>query len=522
MNAALPNRLIDVSRERAVILVFGAIAFGAGLLAALGTESWIATLSIVLFFAVIALTMPLRFVALAFAALMPFQFYFQIPGSTTTLRGMLVVLVIAVARVLLERITTKRLTRLPSWILPAGVFLIAAFTATFGAPDRYAALKGIFDWLIIFASVFVIGEIAQTDKSRQRLVIVLIAGGLVQSILGLFEYVFQFDAILRLLQTSVAEYFIQPNLLKERLADLSFNWYTVERITPFGTFINAIDYAVFLAAILALVLALLLERRARAQTIALVASALVLAGALLLSFKTSGLLAAFAGVATIVLLQGLRSPSRTVAFVVLVLIVGVVIALPFADLIVQRMTFVVQRELGLGGLGRLEIWANLAQYFGNRPIFGYGLNNSILLTDPSRTLVGGASALNPTASENAYLALLIETGAVGLCAFLSLIALTLSRAYRRARTDSSLSIGVCAAIVALLVGNLTVTGFTTDQNGMLLGILLGMVFAPSLSLRGAVFATKQSPNSLPETPALACGASVASRSLYRAQRMCSQ
>jgi O-antigen ligase len=484
MNAALSNRLTDVSRERAVILFFGAIAFGAGLFVALGTESWIATLGIVLVFVVIALTLPLRFVALAFAALMPFQFYFQIPGSTITLRGSLVVLFIAVARVLLLRVTTKRLTRLPVWMLPAGAFLLAALAAAFGALDRYAALKGIFDWLIVFATVIVIGEIVRSDASRKQVAIVLIVGGVVQGILGLLEYVLQSDAILRLLQTSAAEYFMQPNLLKERLADLSFNWYTVDRITPFGTFINAIDYSVFLAAILALVL-VLLERRSRAQTIALVASALVIAAALLLSFKTSGLLAALGGIATIALLQGLRSPSRTIAFVVLVFIVGAVIALPFADLLVQRVTFVVERELGLGGLGRLEIWTSLAQYFGNRPIFGYGLNNSILLTDPSRTLVGGASALNPTASENAYLALLIETGAVGLLAFLSLVALALTRSYQHARIDSSLSIGVCAAIVALLVGNFTVTGFTTDQNGMLLGILLGMVFVPSMSLRGA-------------------------------------
>lgn len=485
MNAALLNRVTDVSRERAVIIFFGAIAFGAGLFAALGNETWITTLSIVLIFSVVALTLPLRLVALVFAALMPFQIYFQIPGSTTTLRGSLVVLVIVVARLLLERITTQRLTRLPVWILPAGVFLLAALAATFGALDRYAALKGIFDWLTIFATVFVFCEVMRSDLPRKQAAIVLIAGGIVQAILGLLEYILQSDAVLRLLQTSVAEYFMQPNLLRERLADLSFNWYTPSGITPFGTFINAIDYAVFLAAILALVLTLLLERRSRAQMIALIASALVMAGALLLSFKTSGLLAVAGGVATIVFLHGLRSPSRTIAFVAVVFVIGVVIALPFADLIVQRVTFVIDRELGLGGLGRLEIWANLAQYFGNRPIFGYGLNNSILLTDPSRTLVGGVAALNPTASENAYLGLLIETGLVGLFAFFSLILFAVLRAYQRARTNSSLSIGICAAIVALLVGNLTVTGFTTDQNGMLLGILLGMVFAPPLSLRGA-------------------------------------
>jgi len=40
--------------------------------------------------------------------------------------------------------------------------------------------------------------------------------------------------------------------------------------------------------------------------------------------------------------------------------------------------------------------------------------------------------------------------------------------------------GVLAAIVALLCGNLTVSALTTDQNGLLLGVLIGMVFASNV------------------------------------------
>jgi O-antigen ligase len=90
-------------------------------------------------------------------------------------------------------------------------------------------------------------------------------------------------------------------------------------------------------------------------------------------------------------------------------------------------------------------------------------------------LRGGAVAFNNPAAESAYVAALVETGIAGFAALMALFAATLAGAARRARGDA-LFVGVLAALVALLLGNLTVAGFTTDQNGMLLGALIGMAF----------------------------------------------
>lgn len=492
MNVALSRQLDDISRERAVSVIFASIALAFGAFAALGSSQWLATIGVLLLIFVAALTAPLPLVALILATLVPLQFYFDIPDSSFTLRGAVVFVFAAALRVFVVRFhalkgvanAVKRSLR--TWMFPAALFLLAALVAAFGAPNKYLAFKGVYDWLTIFATAFVISEMAQSAQALRRLTVVLVAVGIGEASLGLLQYALGLDAVLRGLRLPVSGLFYQPNLLQEKLADLSFNWIVFDRASPFGTFINGIDYAIFLAAILSLVLALLLARnnviasqRTRAMTqAALLACALLMGGALLLTFKGSGLIAFAGGAVTVALLFTLRLSARTIALSFVVLFFAIILVLPFADLVGQRVSFLIEREQGaFGTAGRLEIWASLFQFFMPRPLFGFGLNNAILLAEPMRTLRSGAIAFNATTPESAYVAAWIETGAVGFSALMILIGVVLVRAYWNAReTMNAMHIGILAAIVALLLGNVTVTGLTTDQNGMLLGILIGMVF----------------------------------------------
>ena len=466
----------DAARQRAVRLIFAAVALAVGALAAFGSAQLFVTVVVGSLFAVAALTLPWPWVAIGVAALAPLQLYFEIPDSSITLRGAVVFVFAAAVRLLVQRITRKEVTRWQSWMLPAALFLIAALAAALGAQSRYLAFKGIYDWLVIFAAAFVVGEIVQSRQFVKRLILVLIAGGVAEAALGLAQYAAGLDNVLRVLRLPVSTLFIQPNLLKERLIDLSFNWVVFDRASPFGTFINGIDFAIFVAAILGLALALLVAARERTRMVILFASVLLLGAALLLTFKGSGLLA-FAGAAATVTLFSLRRLSpRVVAIGIIGIGVAMLLALPFADQIVQRAVFIVQREQGgTGTAGRLEIWASLFQVYLQRPIFGYGLNHAALLTEASRTLRYGAVAFNSPSAESAYVSALIETGLVGFAALMVFLAGVLTRAVRYARADATF-VGILAALVALLLGNLTVAGFTTDQNGMLLGVLVGMTF----------------------------------------------
>jgi O-antigen ligase len=469
---------IDIAaRERAVLAVFAGAALAIGALAAFGLSQLFVTAVIVFLIVVAALTLPLPWVAIIVAVSIPLQFYFEIPGSSFTLRSAVVFVFAAAARLLAQRFTRKELLRWQTWMLPAALFLIAALIAALGAQSRYLAFKGIYDWLIIFATAFVIGEIAQSRKLIERLVFVLLVGGVAEAALGLVQYAVGLNNVLTALRLPASTLFYQPSLLRERLTDVSFNWVVFDRAAPFGTFINGIDFAIFVAAILGLALALLFAAREHTRIAVLFASVLLMGTALLLTFKGSGLLA-FAGAAAAVALFSLRRLSpRIVGIGIIGIGVAIVLALPFASEIAQRAAFIVQREQGATGTaGRLEIWAWLFQDFLQRPIFGYGLNHAALMTEASRTLRYGAVAFNSPSAESAYVSALIETGLVGFAALMVLFAAVLTRATRYARADA-VFVGILAALVALLLGNLTVAGFTTDQNGMLLGALIGMTFA---------------------------------------------
>ncbi len=480
MTLAVPGPMISLTRserERAVRVICSAAVLCLGGFGALVSPQWLAAtiLVVIIFFA--ALTLPLAWVPMVLAALMPFQLYFDIPDTALTLRVAGLFAFAAALRLLISRFLRKDLARWPAWLLPAAFFLASAVIGTLTAASRYLAFKGIYDWFTIFAAAFVVSETVRARQQVARLALVLIAGGVLEAALGLLQYASGLDAVLNLLRMPISSLFFQPNLLQERLADLSFNWVVFERASPFGTFINGIDYAVFLAAVMGLALVGISVERTRTKLALLFECILLMGAALLLTFKGSGVLALGGAVAITVLLLFHRPSPRLFAIVVIGLGCAILLSLPFTDLIVQRGLFLLQREQGgTGTAGRLEIWAGLLQVFAQRPIFGFGLNHAAALTEASRTLNRGAIAFNFPSAESAYVSTLVETGFVGFTALLALFAVTFRRAVRRARGDR-LFVGVAAALVALWMGNLTVAGFTTDQNGMLLGMLIGMVYA---------------------------------------------
>ncbi|MCL4486910.1 MAG: O-antigen ligase family protein [Chloroflexi bacterium] len=494
--------LSDSVRQRGVVAIFATAAVAAGLAVTLSQPDDFAAFVVLVIFVAAGLTLPFTWTVLVVAALIPLQIYWTIPGYSFALRGAVVFVFAAAVRALAMWASRRQLTRWEPWMLPAACFGIAALAAAASAPSRYLALRGIYDWLVVFATALIAGEALHSRTSALRLTLVLVAAGFAEALLGLGQALLGLDRVLALLKQPIAQLFYQPSLLRDHLVDLSFNWVIFDRVSPFGTFINGIDYSIFLASILGLAVGILLARRGRSslrrtpsdtsgqpnQSAAeerrdtdgamraglLLVAVLVMGSALVLTFKGSGIIAFCASAATVALF-GLRSISRRTVLIGLVCVAAAgLLALPFGGLLTERAVFLLQREQGLvGSAGRLEIWSGLLQSFAQRPVFGFGLNNAPLLTEPARTLSNGAITFGPSAAESSYVAALVETGVVGLGSLLALFFVVLKSAYRRALTDP-LFVGVLAAFVALLVGNLTVTGFATDQNEMLLGMFIGM------------------------------------------------
>ena len=501
LRTAISPPLSETPRERAIVLVCAGTAVAFGALSALGADQAIATTLVVGAFCVAALILPLSWVALGLAALIPLQIYFPFAGALN-LRGALVFSSAAALRVfvtLLARSSRQSmlgsLRSLP-WLIPAALFVFAALAAVPTALNRYEALKGIYLWLPVFAVAFVFGEIVRSERLVERIIIVLIAAGVGEAALGSIQTLLDVPRVLSLLQLPVSSLVYQPNLLRDRLADLSFNWLFNQRVLAFGTFINNIDYAIFLAAILTLVLALLLGEEPTTnahpthpaiqrsnyptiKTLVLVICAILLAVALMQTLKWSGILALAGGVGTIVLLSSRRLSSRLVWLGALGGAAALAIAALFSGDIASRVLFLVQREGGaFSTAGRVTTWLHLLGFLAQRPLFGFGLNNAPFLLDASPSLSGGAFVLNLSGPESAYVAILAETGIAGFAMLAVFFAVILTRAYRNLQSTqwTARAIGLGSAVVAILFGNLTVVGLTTDQNGMLLGALIGLIF----------------------------------------------
>lgn len=491
------------SLSKWLVFFFALAAIAFGVFAAWGSSEWLAFVGVVIVVLIAAWTLPESFLTPILIGLVAAQFYFPVPGASANLRGALIFVAAVALRIALSRPLRHR-----AWMLPAALFLLVAFVAALGAPDRYAAFKGIYEWGAVFLTAFVAGELIASRAALTRAVIALVAIGVVEALVGLAQAALGVDRVIAILRAPLNEIFFQPNLLRERLTDLSFNWILFDRILPFGNFINAVDYAVFLAAILVLALSFVIaghdtakqsslsdvgiashaERSASLRTLAMTPRIILLVGilamsaALLLTFKGSGLLA-LAGGALMIALFFLNGTCRLPRLTPRTLVVGSVLALatlvfaaPFADLLVVRAAFLIQRETGaVTSVGRLAVWAQLIPFLTQRPFFGFGLNNAIPLIEPIPTLIGGAFAYTTPAPESSYVAMLIETGLLGFSALMSLFAVTLVQAWHNARkSKDAIHVGIIAAFVALLVGNLTVAGLTTDQNGMLFGLLLGI------------------------------------------------
>jgi len=518
--ASFSPTLNDTTRERVIIGVCTLLAIALGIVAASSSIELTAALFIVLLFGTTAFVLPRAWLGIVLIALIPLEFYFPITASFY-LRGALVFVLAATLRVVIFR-PSFFVLRPPSWLLPAALFLAIAFIAALGASNRYAALKGIYDYLPIFAAAFVIGEMMRPQWLK-RFLIALVTVGVLEVLLGLLQTRFTPTQIAEMLQFGVSEWFYQPNLLRERLADFSFNWILGNRVLPFGTFINGIDYALFLAAMVGLGVAWWLEAMTVDRRPPTAASSLstdahsvgityhvsriayhtfwligslahwfigslahwfipticlaLISIALLLTYKGSGLLALAGAGAVLVWRVGTTRITAYRLFLIVYCVMILLVSVIFFEPIIQRGAFLIRREAGASyETGRLEIWSQAIVALPQRPLFGFGLNNAGQLIAPTQSLRGGTFIAVSNSPESAYVAMLVETGIVGFAAWLWFIGAILVRAYQRARA-SMLYAGVLAAIVALLCGNLTVSALTTDQNGLLLGVLIGMVFA---------------------------------------------
>ncbi len=463
-------------RERAVLIIAAGVALAAGVFAASASDVWIVSIAALAVLAVVALLLPLTTLGWIIVLVIPVQIYLALPALATQ-RVVVILTAVAALRIALQAESIRSLWQ--NWMMPVVVFIAAALIAAWGAQDRYTALRGVYDFAVIFLTAWVFSHLARDQSLVKRMVIALIAVGVAQAAYGLYQVALGREGVFQLLQAPFNDFLYPPHPLREQLAVQSFNWLVDNGVAPFGTFLNGIDFAIFMATLLCLIVPFLLTSRKPLDTVALLAIALLFFAALLLTQKGTGMLALLGGGLVLAWYFLPRFSPRALALGVLLAIGALALLLLSSASLAERALFLLQREQGaFGTSGRLDIWLSLVADFIARPFFGYGLNNSIYLTEPARAIRRAIVIYNLTAPESQYVAALVETGIVGLGALGAWLVVAVRRGVARVReTRAAWSVGILAAIIALLFGNLTLVAFTTDALGMLLGVLIGMEFA---------------------------------------------
>lgn len=149
-------------------------------------------------------------------------------------------------------------------------------------------------------------------------------------------------------------------------------------------------------------------------------------------------------------------------------------------LIIFRESAFLERLFEVGqdysSLARLEIYENAARMFMDNPILGVGLNNFSVVY--SSYLIEELEKIIPFA-HNIYVEVLVETGIVGFCAFMSMIIVSILGYIKTLKyckgnpEDKIIILGTLFGLLAVLMQNLTVGGLV--QSFLWVFIFIGLI-----------------------------------------------
>jgi O-antigen ligase len=318
------------------------------------------------------------------------------------------------------------------WLVLGVVVLYAAQAAYSG--DLTRALEQVVFFYVPFALLYaLLVAVEWTPALARRCLYVLVALALAFSAVGFVEY-------------ATRTVFLNPDVIASNQFQTYFRVNSLF-FDPniFGRFLTIV--------ILALVAVMLWSARGRTVALAALAAAAMFGG-LVLTLSQSSLAALLAG---LVVLAALRWSAAWTAAAVATLTaasVGAVLAFPGA----------LDLDLGSGKSidkatsGRAELVEGGLRLFAERPVAGWG-SGSFSLEYRRAERVSSERAVD--ASHTIPITIAAEQGAIGLLAYLTLLAAAFWRLLRGAGRDPARA-GVAAAFAALVVHTLLYAAFLED------------------------------------------------------------
>jgi O-antigen ligase len=478
------------SRRSAIIETALIVACAGGLAAALATDLYTSTVIVLIAASVIGLLgLPLSWSVPTLVFLVPFRFYVSLPGSKFEFALTNFIIVGFAGACLAAGLAGER-PRFRRWELLIIAWLTWTLVSLGWTSQPAGSLRGVFQWLMVFGSILISARcvIEATDPTRaaRRILIALMALVGVWCIVGFVEVALGLDSIVGMLGTPAAAALFPLGLLDTKLGAFDFNWRSGNDVQPFGPFINAIEFGIFTAIGLGSAVALAVRRSALVPRWLVLSVFALAAAANVACLKATGWIAAGVAIAVAFVSLG-RSLRRVIGISVATLAVIGGVLFAFREALIQRVQDLAAREGQTGAtaeaLTRPAIWLGYLDVARTQPLTGLGLGAAISYGPVHWTrLRGGDAVAVQLPTENGYLTVLVESGVVGLGLLTAtlvgaaVIGLKLSR---RFPNDPLAEAGGIAAIgiAAILAGNMTVDAFIGDINGVLEGVLVGIVIA---------------------------------------------
>jgi putative inorganic carbon (HCO3(-)) transporter len=413
---------------------------------------------------------PLVLPLLVLAAL-PFRVPIEVGGTTSNLLVPLYLVIAAgalaaIAPALRERAAAATTTWEPGWLER----LLALSIALYGIQATYSgdfdkALQQVSFFVVPFALLFVLlAQIEWTPRLLRLCFGLLVGLALLFSAVGYVEY-------------ATRHIFLNPKLIASNDLHTYFRTNSV--------FFDPNIYGRFLVvAMLAVAATMLQTVRARSVWIGAAVLAALWAG-LVLTLSQSSLGALLVGLATLAVL---RWGTRRV-----LLPAAGVVALTVAAVLITPSTFGVNlNNLDSTSSGRTQLVSGGGDLFAARPVAGYGSGS--FAREYRRHERGEGRRLSSDAATTSHtipVTVAAEQGAIGLVAYLALLAAALLRLLRGASGSVARS-AVAAAFLALLFHTLVYAAFLEDpMTWALLGI--GTALAAAAAPRPAPAAASAPP-----------------------------
>ena len=314
--------------------------------------------------------------------------------------------------------------------------VLVAVSVFFAQEPAWSARKLIYIWsfapLLPAAAIILHGTATGALRTTGRehtphIPMGLFVGGVLASLVGIAQFISQFfigtDALFR--------FFVRlaPHLHGREFGALVAqypSWFAdiggQAYLRAFAFFPDPHIFAFYLVMVSSLLLAFLLKARAKKDFYLYVTCYMLYITCLTLTFSRGGYLAWLAST-TIVLGISWRSFAHRARVYTALGIGAALLLLAVGAPVVPRLGSVFDVSEG-SNLGRLEIWRDALEKFAAQPL-GVGLGNY------AASAVNAVGLRNPITAHNLYLDLLVETGILGLAAFVALMVCTAYTVLRR-------------------------------------------------------------------------------------------